>query len=205
MVRLYSGIVAPLLVLVALLVFGATTPGYDPIRQTISEFGRGLGGTSTVAFYGFILATCVWKPIAKRLRPSFSLGMLILSFLAIAIGCIGIELAGAESGSWNSMSWQGRLHLIFAFGFVFAAIPVACLSSVAALPSSWRGLRAYSVATGLGCLSLFVGTLASLSGSRPNAFVATHLGLIERFYVFAFLIWQCIVSTRVVRSAPHAR
>jgi len=202
MIRAYAAIVVPLIIIAALVISGATTPGYDPVKQTISEFGPGLGGTSSVAFYGFVLATCVWQPISKRLRPSFSSAMLVASLLAIAVGCVGINFVGAEPWPWNSMGWQGRLHLILAFVFVFAAIPVACVSAAAALPASWRGLRAVSLATGAGCLGLLAGTLMALSGPHPNPFAATHLGLIERAYVFAFLIWQCIVSTRVVRSAP---
>jgi hypothetical protein len=205
MVRAYAGIAAPLVVLAALVIFGATTTGYDPIRQTISEFGPGFGGTSTVALYGALLATLVWEPIAKVMRPSFSSGMLVASLLAIAIGCVGLNFAPAEPWPWNSMGWQGRLHLIFAFVFVFAAIPAACLFAAGAMPAAWRGLRIYSAATGLGSLALFAGTLAALGGSRADPFVSTHLGLIERVYVFAFLIWQCIVSTRVARSAPRAR
>jgi hypothetical protein len=196
---------APLLTLAALLIFGATTPGYDPIRQTISELGPGFGGTSTVALYGFILAIYVWEPISKATRRSLSSPLLTVILMMIAIGCIGISFVAPEPWPWHSMGWQGRLHLIFAFVFVFAGIPAACFVAAEALPADWRGLRAYSAATSVLTFALLGSTLVGLSHSPPNEFVATHLGLIERTYVFAFLIWQCIVSTRVVRSAPHAR
>lgn len=203
MIRAYVAIVVPLIVLGALLVSGATTPGYDPVTQTISEFGSGLGGTSTVAFYGFVLATCVWQPISKKLSPTFSSAMLVASLLAIAIGCVGLNFVAAEPWPWNSMGWQGRLHLIFAFVFVFAAIPAAYFFASSALPATWRGLRASSLAMGMGTLALLAGTLVALGGPHANPYVATYLGLIERVYVFAFLIWQCIVSTRVIRAAPN--
>lgn len=203
MVRTYAGIVAPLLVIAVLVIFGATT--YDPVRQTISEFGRGFGGTSTVSLYGLVLALFVWEPLSKALRPSFSSAMLVATLMTIAIGCVGINLAPAEPWPWQAMTWQGRLHLIFAFVFVFAAIPATCLFASAALPAAWRGLRLYSLATGFVTLSLLGSTLVALGHSPPDPFVTTHLGLIERAYVFAFLIWQCIVSTRAVRSAPHTR
>jgi hypothetical protein len=199
MVRAYAGIVAPLLVLATLLIFGATTPGYDPVRQTISEFGPGFGGTSTVALYGFALAVCACQPISQAARRSLSSPLLITILMIIAVGCIGISLVAPEPWPWRSMGWQGRLHLIFAFVFVFAAIPAACFVAAEALPTNWRGLRAYSLATGILTFALLGSTLVALSHSPPNQFVATHLGLIERLYVFAFLIWQCIVSTRCVR------
>jgi len=205
MFRAYASIAAPVLAIVTLLIAGATTPGYDPVRQTISEFGPGLGGTLTVAFYGVCLATYVWEPISNATRRSLSSRLLKASLMVIALGCIGLSFVAPEPWPWRYMGWTGRLHLIFAFVCVFAAIPVACFVAAEALPAAWRGLRAYSRATGVFTFAVLASTLVALGHSPPNPFVTTHLGLIERAFVFAFLIWQCIVSTRAVRSAPHAR
>jgi len=194
-------IVAPLIVLVVLVVQGLTAPGYDPIRQTISELGTGWAGTRIVSIYGLVLATCVWPPISKALGRRASTVALFAALLLVAVGCFGLGLVDAESGAWNAMTWRGRLHLIFAFAFIFAGIPVACLAASRALPREWRALRVYSLVTGLACLALFVGTLSALEGSRPHPFVTAHLGLIERVYVFAFMIWQCIVSASVASAA----
>lgn len=186
--------------MIVLLIQGITTAGYDPVRQTISELGTGWDGTRILAIYGAAVLLCVWEPIEKALPRRISTGVLVAALVAIAAGCIGLAETDAESGAWNSMKWGGRLHLIFAFVFVFAAIPAACLAAFRALPAAWRGLRIYSLLTGLGCLALLVATLAALGAARPDPYVVSHLGLIERVYVFAFLIWQCIVSARVSRS-----
>ena len=183
-----------------LLIQGLIAPGYEPLRQTISELGTGWDGTRIVSLYGIVVVTCVWPPLAKRLGTHISTVVLVAALLVVGVGCVGLGQVDAESGAWNAMTWRGRLHLIFAFAFIFAGIPVACLAAWRALPRERRALRAYSVVTGLACLSLFVGTLSALEGSSPHPFVAAHLGLIERVYVFAFLIWQCVVSTAVARS-----
>ncbi len=195
----------PLLVLGALLIQGATTPGYDPIRQTISELGTGIKGTALISFYGFVVIACVWEPIAKALPTTFSLAMWIAALLLIGLGCFGLGMVAAESWPWHVMTWRGRLHLIFAFVFVFGGIPVACFAASRALPSGWRGLRAYSLATALGSFALLLGTLVALGASPPNPFVASHLGLIERGYVFGFLIWQSVVSWRLARLTLKER
>jgi hypothetical membrane protein len=205
MTRAYAGIAAPLIVMLVLLVQGATTPNYDPIRQTISELGTGWRGTRVVGVYGFFVITCVWEPIAKRLPTNLSVIGLVVCLLAVGIGCVGLSEVPAESGSWNSMTWRGRLHLIFAFGFIFAFIPLACLSGARALPAAWRGLRAYSLATGVVCLAILIGALWALSQVPPSRAVVANLGAIERVYVFAFMTWQCIVSAAVVRSAGMTR
>lgn len=201
MARAYAGIAAPLIVMVVMLFLGATTPGYDPIRQTISELGTGWTGTRIIWLYGVLVLTCVWEPIWNRLTQNLPTIALVAALVMIGLGCFGLGAAAPESWPWSSMTWQGRLHLIFAFGFVFAWIPVACLAAARALPVTWRGLRIYSVATGLGCLVLLVSSLVALRASPPNAFVESHLGLIERVYVFAFMIWQCIVSASLARPA----
>jgi hypothetical membrane protein len=189
----------------ALLYQGAATPGYDPVRQTISELGTGWQGTRIVSLYGLLVLACVWPPISKRLGRSAATTALIAALIVVGIGCLGLGVVDAESGSWNSMTWRGQLHLIFAFGFIFAGIPVACLTASRALPRDWRGLRTYSSITGVFCLLLFVVAVVALSGSSPNDFLTANLGLIERVYVFAFMIWQCIVSASVVRFPSVAR
>lgn len=205
MARNYAAVIAPVLVLAALLFLGATTPGYDPISQTISELGTGIRGTRIIAIYGFIVITCVWEPIAEALGVKVSTAALIFALMVIGIGCFGLGMVAPESWPWNSMTWRGTLHLIFAFVFVFAFIPLACLAASRALPKAWRALRAYSLVMGLGTFVLLGATLTALTASPPNPYANSHLGLIERIYVFAFLIWQCIVSASVARSAPNAR
>jgi hypothetical membrane protein len=205
MVRAYVGTVAPLLLLGALLIFGATTPGYDPIRQTISELGPGIRGTTLIAAYGLVLMTCVWPTIAMTRGMGISNRVFITSMESIGVGCVGIAVFRPESWPWNSMTWQGHLHLISACAFVFAAMPVAYFAASRALPNDWRRLRFYSLTMGMGSLALVVSTIDALAGSPPNPFAASHLGLIERTYVFAFLVWQCIVSANVVRATPTAR
>lgn len=200
MVRSYAGIAAPLIVMIVLLIQGVMAPAYDPIRQTISELGTGWGGTRVVSLYGVIVLICVWEPISKRLAPSLAAAALTVGLVLVGLGCFGLGMVDAESGSWNSMTWRGRLHLIFAFGFIFAAIPVACFAAARALPAASRALRTYSWVAGLACLTLFIATLIALSGSPPDPYAVSHLGVIERVYVFAFMIWQCIVSASLTRS-----
>lgn len=201
-VRAFVTIATPLIVVAVLMIQGATTSGYDPIRQTISELGTGWGGTRIIGIYGLVVMSLVWEDIAKSLPLTASLAMWIAALLSIGIGCAGLAGFDAESWPWNSMTWQGHLHLIFAFVFVFAAIPAACFFASRALPENWRGLRRYSLACSLGCLVLLIGTLVALRGPHPDPFVSSHLGVIERVYVFSFLIWQCIVSATLRRS-PH--
>jgi hypothetical membrane protein len=195
----YAAVAAPIVVIIVLLIQGATTPGYDPVAQTISELGRGWGGTRIIGLYGFILITCGWEPVAKALATKLSTVLLITAFIAIGLGCFGLAASAPAAWPWRSMGWEGRLHLIFAFGFVFAWIPVACLAASRALPAEWRGLRAFSLATGFATFAFLGATITALQASPPDRFVVSHLGALERIYVFAFLIWQCIVSANLLR------
>ena len=108
-VRAYAAIAAPVLVLGALLFLGATTPGYDPVKQTISELGTGIRGTGVISFYGLVVVTCVWAPIGKTLGAKLSVVTLVVALLFVGIGCVGIGTVAPESWPWNSMTWRGDL------------------------------------------------------------------------------------------------
>jgi hypothetical membrane protein len=212
MPRTYIAIAAPIIFLILLLWSGATRAHYDPVRDTISELTQGRNGVvQQVNFwlYGVVLALVIAPDLRRRMPAGMARLIACGSLVAIALGCLGVASFAPEPAPVRSMSGSGWLHLVSAIVLVFGMIPAACLGCACAIrnDSRQRALAVASTLVAVTCAALLVGTLTALG--QGSAFVTARLGLIERVYVFLYLVWQCVASwklgaaDRPIRSAAR--
>jgi hypothetical membrane protein len=200
MPRTYAGIAAPIVFFVLLVMSGASRPGYDPVRDTISELTQGRGGVIQQAnfwVYGLVLALVIMPGFRRRMPAGMARLIACASLVAIALGCLGVASFAPEPSPVRSMSWSGWLHLVSAIVLVFGMIPVACLGFACAFwgDSRQRALAVASTLVAVTCAALLVGTLTAMG--QGNSFVTARLGLIERVYVLLYLVWQSVASWKL--------
>jgi len=200
-----AGTVGPVLFFVVLLVEGAARPGYHPLRDTISELGRGpRGWIQTTNFLVFgILFIVFAQGVKASLEHSRAarLGGALLSL--IGLGVLGCGLFRAEPWPPSSMSPTGLLHLVCAMALIFALLPVATgvMTRAFAANVRWRALVPVTALTSFVTLALLVGGLALMSPpGQPARLGNDYAGLIQRVDVAVFLAWQCAVARRIART-----
>jgi hypothetical membrane protein len=204
-----AGTVGPVLFFVVLLAEGAVRPGYEPLRNTISELSLGPRGwiqTANFLIFGILFAifTRGLKASLDDSRPA-RLGTALLS--VIGIGVMGSGLFRAEPWPPSSMGPTGLLHLVCAMVLIFALMPVAAGVMTRAFVADvrWRSLGPVTGLTAFVTLALLVGGLASMSppGQAPRI-GNEYAGLIQRVDVAVFLAWQIVVAWRITRSGARA-
>ena len=147
------GIVGPIQFIVVILVFGLLRPGYDPIRQYMSELGA-VGAPYAIAF----------------IVPEFLLGLMMIAFafglhrgisegqgsklapiliVVSGVGWIGGSIFRCDVGCVNE-SVTGTLHGLIG---MFGPLPLL-IAPLAILPrlkkdSRWQSYRPFSLIMGL--------------------------------------------------------
>jgi hypothetical membrane protein len=199
-VLLASGIVGPLVLWTVSLALGAVTPGFDPVRRSISALANApLGGLQALAFVvsgllevGFGLAVAgrlVGGSGARRLTTALfvALGVLTVLFALFPTDPPGVPRSAV-----------GRVHLSLAL-LAAVALPATCLS-VAILRKregrSWRGTFL------VGALLVASFPLLVLAVSGP---LRPYLGLVERLYFALPSAWQANVAWSEMRGHPRGR
>ncbi len=147
---------------------GVLTPGFDPVRQSISQLqrdGTATGAVMTAAFAAFAVGGAAFAPLLPRL-PRAALLVAAVATLGAALSPLG-EMRGGR---------QDALHLAFgATGYVSLSV----LPLLAARTAGGRA-RAASVVAGLVTSACLLGTVPAeaFSGALQRAgFLAAHLWL----------------------------
>lgn len=147
---------------------GLLTPGFDPVRQSISQLqreGTATGSVMTAAFVAFAVGAAAFAPLLPR-APRAVLLVAAGATLGVALSPLGEVRGGA----------QDALHLAFgATGYV-------CLSLLPLLAAlSLRGrARAAALAAGLVTSACLLGTVPAdaISGALQRiGFLTAHLWL----------------------------
>jgi hypothetical protein len=201
-----AGTVGPLLFLTVLLVEGAVRPGYQPLRDTISQLSLGPRGWIQTA--NFLVFGMLFLIFARGVRASLAgsraarAGSTLL--FVIGAGVLGCGVFQAEPWPPSSMSPAGLAHLVCAMVLVFALLPVATgvMTRAVAGEAHWRALAPASGLTSLLTLGLLVGGLSLMSPpGRPARIGNDYAGLIQRVDVAVFLAWQVAVARRISRTS----
>ncbi len=201
-----AGIVGPILFVVGIWIFGLIRPGYDPVRQHISELGEvgsaNAGIFNIVVFLGLGL-----------LMIAFSIGLQrginggkISRFAPVLIAASGLGWVGASFFSCDqaciTVSTTGRLHDITAvvalFGMLIA--PFAIRSQLNKDPR-WESYRPFSLAMGtvaLICTALMFSTVVTPS-------LVPYRGLIQRLAFYPPLLWMEVMAIRLLRLSQPVK
>ena len=193
------GIVGPIQFIVVVLVFGLVRPGYDPIRQYMSELGA-VGAPNAIAFNipEFLLGLMLIA-FAFGLHRGISAGQgskLAPILIAVSgVGWIGGSIFRCDVGCVNE-SVTGTLHGLIG---MFGPLPLL-IAPLAILPrlkkdNRWQSYRPFSLIMGaLGFLFFCVMFSAEVSPA-----LEPYRGLLQRLTFFTPLLWTEVMAIRLLR------
>ena len=193
------GIVGPIQFIVVTLVFGLLRPGYDPIRQYLSELGA-VGAPNAIAF----------------ILPEFLLGLMMIAFafglhrgisegkgsklvpilIAVSgVGFLGASINRCDVGCVN-VSITGTMHGLFG---IFA-VPPLLITPLAILPrlkkdNRWQSYRPFSLIMGALAVPLFC-VMFTAEVYPP---LEPYRGLLQRLTFFTPLLWTGVMAIRLLR------
>jgi hypothetical protein len=207
---LWCGVIAGPLFVVAFLIEGATSPGYDPMRLPVSLLSLGEGGWRQVANFLIDGALLLGFAIGVRralgeLGRSAVAGPLLLGIFAAGVVGAGLFSTDPGGGYPAGMEYEptlhGMLHDLVSL-VVFTVLPVACLVFARRF-AVWgeRGWAIYSAATGALLATLFVLMFVGFNGSTG---ISSLAGLIQRVWIVAGWGWLLLVAVHLLRmrAAP---
>jgi hypothetical membrane protein len=196
---LAGGLIGPPLFVAAILIEGATRPGYSAWSNYASQLSlSSQGWEQIVNFVVFGVLMLGFAVGARRAMPTgkgstwapillgvFGLCMLLAGMFVIDPG------NGYPVGVPTETTLHGTLHTIFGAG-VFASLPVTCfvLSRRWTQSTSGKLWMAYSMLTGVLMLAFFV---ASWDGPM--------LGLYQRISISVGWTWLVVLALRLRASA----
>lgn len=199
---LIGGVAGPVLFVVAMLIEGATRPGYDAWVQAGSALS--LSGWGWMQIVSFIVCGALIVGLALGLRRALADGGRGAMWGPRLIGAFGVALVvagvfvtdpaqgyppGTPPGPSRVMTWHGAIHG-FAGGLIFVVLlPAACyiMAAYFARVAHARGWAFYSIATGIVIWASFAAFIITGLGSGPA-------GLFERIAIVAGWGWLALVA-----------
>jgi Protein of unknown function (DUF998) len=203
---LWCGVIAGPVFVVAFLIEGATSPGYDPMRLPVSLLSLGDGGWRQVANFlidGALLLTFsggVLRALDERGTP-WMLGPLLLAIFALGVLGAGIFATDPGGGYPPGMPFEpslhGALHDLVSL-VVFTVLPLACLLFARRF-AFWgeRDWAIYSATTGALLAALFVLMFIGFNGSSGISALA---GLIQRMWIVVGWGWLLLLAAHRLRT-----
>jgi hypothetical protein len=91
----WAGVLAPVVYVATWAVLGATRPGYDPVRQAISELGEQGASTAPAMSLGFVVFGLLGLPFAAALRRTLPVGGRLARVVAATAALCGLATIGA--------------------------------------------------------------------------------------------------------------
>lgn len=200
---LAAGVVGPALFVIALLVEGATRPGYTWWHQFGSELELSSQGWEMVANFLMCGLLCIAFAVGLRwaLRPGKGaiVGPAALVIFGTALVVAGIFKTDPGLGyppgapALPTPTSHGVVHALAGL-FAFVSLGIACfaLARRFAGDARWRGWAAYSILTGIVVvLSLVVSNVPAM---REFA------GLIQRIGIIAGWTWIVLLAVQLLRD-----
>jgi len=187
-----SSYLAPVLLIGGTFVAGALSPGYDPVRQTISELAAGDAPTRILMTVFFVLTG-----LCHLVTVTFARGIGIAGRVAFLIGALAT--LGVAAFPLPSVAGSSATHTLFALiGFIFlAAWPLLGMRFRADFP--WL-VRPLGSILGTASLTAFCVWFRIIWSSHSSPAV----GLVERVAADAESLWPAVVATALFRRALQA-
>jgi hypothetical membrane protein len=188
-----SAWLAPVLFIGGTVVAGLSSPGYDPIRQTISELAAGDAPTRVFATTFFVLTgIChlVTVAFARGIGPPGRITFLVGALASLGVAAFPLPSAAGSSAIHNSFATVGFLLL--------ALWPVLGMRLRPGYP--WLVRPAGSILGTVVLTAIGVWFLAVwLTHSSP------YIGLLERLAADAESLWPAFVVTALFVRARQLR
>ncbi len=187
------GIVGPFVVIVGDLAASLSTPGYSPIRDTVSSLAlTGIGWLQSICFLAMGLLLAIFAAglfFNIRRARGFCVGIVLLAICGFVLMLIATFHMDAPGGP---RTLDGRIHTIVSYGLGLL-FPITILSLAPSLRStpSWRGMFIYTTIAGILALGLIVGAFFT---EQTGWF-----GLYERIIILNALIWVEVIAVHLLR------
>jgi len=187
------GIVGPIVVIVGDLAASLSTPGYSPVRDSVSSLAlTRIGWLQSICFLAMGLLLVIFVPrfffnIRRARGFHAGIGLLALEgFVLMLIAAFNMDAPGAERTT------AGIIHTVASYGLGLL-FPIAILSLAPSLKSdpNWKGIFIYTLIAGILAFGLIIGALLS---DQTGWF-----GLYERIIILNALIWVEVVAIHFLR------
>jgi hypothetical membrane protein len=180
---LMCGIVGPVLFIVAFLIEGALHPGYNLLRQTISELEVLTNGWMQIAnflLFGLLIA-CFAIGLRNALGKDKAATCLALLEGCVALGLIGdgIFLIDPFHTICDIVTFTGGMLASFVFAWRVVGDP------------RWRGWTAYSIATGILLVIFLILFGVTMTHNGLD-------GLFERLAALTRAVWTVFLAARLL-------
>lgn len=180
---LACGIVAPILFTATYSIEGALHPGYDLLRQPISNLELVTNGwvqSANFIIFG-LLIVCFAFGLRKELVGGFGATWIPLLQGLVALGLIisGVFVHDPLHTSGNILSFSALVVSCFVFARRFA------------MDTRWHGWATYSIATGVFTLLFIIAFGVAQSHHGPA-------GLFERMAIITRSIWTILLAARLL-------
>lgn len=186
-----SSYLAPVLLIGGTFLAGALSPGYDPVRQTISELAAGDAPTRVLMTVFFVLTG-----LSHLVTVTFARGIGMAGRVAFLLGALAT--LGVAAFPLPTVAGSSATHTAFAMiGFIFlAAWPILGMRFRADYPWLVRPIGSIAGTAILTALCVWFLIIWS-SHSSPV------VGLVERVAADAESLWPAVVVTALFRRALH--
>ncbi len=181
------GIVGPIVVIVGDLTASLSTPGYSPIRDSVSSLAlTRVGWLQSICFLamGLLLEIFVAGLFFKiRRARGFYAGIVLLAlcgFVLMLIATFHMDHPGAPH-------IDGTIHTLASYGLgLLFPIAILLLSPSFKSTPNWKGIFIYTLIAGILAFGLIIG---ALFGDQRGWF-----GLYERIIILNALVWVEVVA-----------
>ena len=187
-----AGVLQPVWLVVGSLLFGALRPGYDPIRDSISELGEQAAINAILwNLGGFAGMALLYVAYSAAIRAAFGGGWLFRLVVIQAIALVGSGLFSCDAGCPpvpQSPSMWGHTISGLTYFAITSVIPLV----------AWRTFRARPDWHSLAPVSAWVGLLLTLLFFMgPVVFGADRVGLWQRVFLVPACAWQIALAFRL--------
>ena len=189
------GIVGPIVVIVGDIAASLSTPGYSPIRDSISSLAlTPTGWLQSIGFLAMglmleILIAGLFFNIHRGRGFHVGIGLLALcGFVLMLIATFHMDAPGAPRTT------DGIIHTIASYGLGLL-FPIAILSLAPSLKSTtnWKNIFIYTLVAGILAFALIIGAFFT---DQTGWF-----GLYERIIVANAIIWVEVVAVHLLRQS----
>lgn len=188
----WTGSLASIIYITAIILGGLMWPGYSHVRQAISELIMLTAPNRSVmlAFFTLynllvlIFAVGVFSQKENRLIKTSAVALLLVAISGIMMNVFPQDPINTV------LTFHGLVHLIFA--------GIAAVSTILAIFTGGIGLAQYVGNKNFKYLSIVLGTIVVISGGfTPIAATkfSAYFGLFERVTILSFIVWLFMFSS----------
>jgi hypothetical membrane protein len=185
-------------------IVGGKLPGYNPVRQYISELG--LGSLGWIQNANFIIYGGLLLLFALGILGLFqggkipNAGPVLLVVIGASLLLSGFFVMDPMSVPFDQMSWHSYIHNTFGAIF-FILSPVACFVFVYHFRQNltWKFLQWLTFIAGV-FVAVFVALIMVVGQAEAfneTSLLSVSIGLIQRLAIIPFLAWFFIFSFEV--------